>query len=234
MTAAPGTTAPEGSVTRPVTSPNVCAYKEQTEKPARAVTTSSVFKVRSPHIISSTWIGVYYWLPGHLPVRVFPPDFGGLLAGGANHDSFLDHVDDIRGIHRIQEEDLIRFTRRKNPCARRLHSGIAFCIGTQNAERQTYVTGTPLGKRDSRLVRIGLGILLPLLETTLRAGMRAGVINRLSLREQFDRWIDSLCLRYLDHSRGDRKRYKEHTNHEAPDKLLHGFLFNFFEKLPAV
>src|SRR5678816_2719842 len=31
------------------------------------------------------------------------------------------------------------------------------------------------------VVRIGLSVLLALLETTIRAGMRAGVINRLSL-----------------------------------------------------
>ena len=85
-------------------------------------------------------------LPRHLPVRAFPPDFGGLLAGGTNHHSFLDHVYDIHGVHRIQEEDLIRSARRKNsrPCG--LHSGIAFCIGTQNAERQTHVPGSHSAK----------------------------------------------------------------------------------------
>ena len=80
-------------------------------------------------------------LPGHLPVRIFPPDFGGLLAGGTNHHSFLDHVYDIHGVAGMQEKDLIRFARRKNSRARRLHSGVAFCIGTQNAERQTHVPG---------------------------------------------------------------------------------------------
>ena len=68
-------------------------------------------------------------LPGHLPVRVFPPIFGGLLAGGTNHHSFLDHVYDIHGVHRIQEEDLIRSARRKNsrPCG--LHSGSRSALG---------------------------------------------------------------------------------------------------------
>jgi len=55
------------------------------------------------------------FLPEHLPVRVLPPNFSGLLAGWANHDAFLDHVDDIHGIHRVQEENFIRFARRKNP-----------------------------------------------------------------------------------------------------------------------
>jgi len=54
------------------------------------------------------------------------------------------------------------------------------------------------------VVRIGLSISLPLLETTVRAGMRTGVINGLSLREQFDPSIDPLCLRSLRHGRGER------------------------------
>src|SRR5262245_48373023 len=57
------------------------------------------------------------------------------------------------------------------------------------------------------VVRIGLSVFLSLLETTLGAGMRAGVINRLSLREQFDRSIDPLGLRCLGHCRGDCERY---------------------------
>src|SRR6266581_7509458 len=67
--------------------------------------------VSSPAVIDHRYS---YCLPGHLPVRVFPPDFGGLLAGGTNHHSFLDHVYDIHGVDGTQEKDLIRFARRKN------------------------------------------------------------------------------------------------------------------------
>src|SRR5262249_8995856 len=73
------------------------------------------------------------------------------------------------------------------------------------------------------IVRVSLSVSLPLLETTVGAGMRAGVINRLPLRKQFDCSIDALCLRCLGLRDGRHKRYEEHTNREAPDRPFHGF-----------
>src|SRR5262249_21826369 len=56
------------------------------------------------------------------------------------------------------------------------------------------------------VVGIDLSVFLPLLKATLRTGMRTGVIDRLSLREQFDRSIDSFCFRCLSQSRRETER----------------------------
>src|SRR5262249_9998549 len=74
------------------------------------------------------------------------------------------------------------------------------------------------------VIGIRLSVFLPLLEITLRAGMRTGVINRLPLREQIDCSIDPLGLWCLGHCRGDRKRCQEHKKYKAPDKLPHRIL----------
>src|SRR2546425_569503 len=80
------------------------------------------------------------------------------------------------------------------------------------------------------VVRIGLSVFLPLLETALRAGMRASVIDGLSLREQIDRSIDPLWLRGLSCGRKSQ-RYKKHADHQAREKFSHGFPPQCFWKI---
>src|SRR5205823_10872493 len=72
-----------------------------------------------------------------------------------------------------------------------------------------------------------LCVFLPLLETAFRAGVRAGVINRLSLGEQFDRSVDSRCLWSLRLGAGENQRCKEHEYGYAHEKLFHTISFHF-------
>src|SRR6516225_689140 len=79
------------------------------------------------------------------------------------------------------------------------------------------------------VIGIRLRVFLSLLEAALRAGMRTGVINRLSLREQFDRSIDPLCLWSLGHRGGESQRCKGCEQRYTHEKPSHGFSSAIFE-----
>src|SRR5436190_8698667 len=52
--------------------------------------------------------GRQFQLPGHGPLRELAADLRRLLTRRTDHHAFLDHVDDVVGVHGIEEKDLAR------------------------------------------------------------------------------------------------------------------------------
>src|SRR5204862_6675910 len=79
-------------------------------------------------------------LPGHLWFRVPSPDFCRSLVSGPDHHAFLDHLDDVVGCHRIEEEDLVRLRCGKDSRAGRLkHRRHWARTSIAHAERERHV-----------------------------------------------------------------------------------------------
>ena len=79
------------------------------------------------------------------------------------------------------------------------------------------------------VVGIDLSVFLSLLETAFRAGMRAGVVDGLPLREQFNRSIDPLRLDGLTNRHGGSQSHHEYNDRNPREKLSHGFLRIFLK-----
>src|ERR1051326_5577629 len=90
-------------------------------------------------------------LPGHRAFGVLPSYFRGALIRGTDHHAFLDHVDDVVLVHRVEEEDLVCFARGEDLRARGEHAGVGFgdVAGTAHAERQLHVARSPFGEADA-------------------------------------------------------------------------------------
>ena len=89
-----------------------------------------------------------------------------------------------------------------------------------------HVLGQPLDVKRRVLhvvadvVRPRLRVFHALLEAAFRAFMRPGVVDRLSLCEQLDRFVDAIGLRRLRHRDEDTQRRK-HAETEAPLPHVH-------------
>src|SRR5207248_10685928 len=75
------------------------------ERAERLTTSVSNYAVLRTAIIDATYPRD---LPRKRALRVLTAGLRGLLARGADHHAFLDHVDDVVGVDGVEEEDLVR------------------------------------------------------------------------------------------------------------------------------